>query len=83
MRNKGEIAMAKKQKLGRVEISFGYVVDMNNAEMVEHAKEALYDDLMAAYKNEGLGSWMDYIKVRRSPKSKAGEIPEFLLEDHA
>ena len=72
--------MAKKQKLGRVEISFGYVVDMNNAEMVEYAKEALYDDLMAAYKHEELGSW---IKVRRSPKSKAGEIPEFLLEDHA
>ena len=32
-------------KLGRISVEFGYVVDLDNADMVTHAKEAILEDM--------------------------------------
>ena len=79
--NKGE-DMAKnkklKKRLGRVVVDLGYVVDIENPEMVEHAKRCLYDDIMTADNNQNLN---DFIEIHEDKKAKISEIPEFLLED--
>jgi hypothetical protein len=62
-------------KLGKVYFDCAYVVDLNNSEMVQHAKDALYEDLMGAYKNDELHHW---IKTKPAPKAKEKDIPEFL-----
>ena len=66
-------------RLGRVTIDLGYVVDMDNLEMVEHAKRCIYDDVMTADVNQELQQWITVLPDKKATK---GEIPEFLLEDH-
>ena len=34
-------------RLGRIEFNMGYVVDLDNEDMVWHAKEAIADDVMS------------------------------------
>lgn len=72
--------MAKKTKkhMGRVIIDLGYVVDLDNQEMVERAKRNFYDDMMTLEQNEELHA---AIEVIEDPKAKRSEIPEFLLEN--
>ena len=36
-----------KMRLGRIEFNMGYVVDLDNEDMVWHAKEAIADDVMS------------------------------------
>ena len=62
----------KKQKLGRVVIDLGYVVDMDNANMIEHAKRCLRDDIMTAEINNELDQ---FIEIQEDPKAKISEIP--------
>lgn len=64
-----------KKRLGRVQVH-SYVVDLDNEEMVDHAKECLYDDL--SHHSE-LWSFIDVVE---DPNADEGEIPEFLTEDH-
>ena len=66
-------------KLGKVVINLEYVVDLDNKEMVEHAQDALYEDLMSAYKYNGLANWIG-IKEGDENLSES-DIPEFLLEE--
>jgi hypothetical protein len=42
--------MPDKMRIGRVCIDLGYVVDMDNEEMVQHARDLLLEDLMAMFK---------------------------------
>ena len=62
-------------KTGVVKLSLEYVVDIEDDDMVQQAKDALYDDLMSAYKNDKLGSW---IKVEEAPMADPDDIPDFL-----
>jgi len=75
-----EVDMAKKAKkkmrLGRVVISMAYVVDLDNDDMVQEAKDCLYEDVMNAVKYEEIGTYMD---VMEDKKAKPGDIPEFLV----
>ena len=64
-------------RLGRVQISHSYVVDLDNQEMVEHGKEALFEDLMNAVKFDEL--WSN-IQVEKDPEASENDIPEFLLD---
>jgi len=65
-------------RLGKVKIQMEYVVDLDNKEMIEQAKIALYEDLMSAYKYDEI---YDNIDVTDEDKSlKESDIPEFLLE---
>lgn len=65
-------------RIGRVEITHGYFVDLDNDEMVYFAKEALFDDITMAYKSNELSS---YIKVSEKPEADSSEIPQFLLDN--
>ena len=65
-------------KLGRICVDLNYVVDMDNDEMVRHATEALYEDLMQGVKYGDLTNW---IRVSEDKDAKEDMIPEFLLEE--
>tara|TARA_B100000614_G_scaffold222415_1_gene210181 strand:+ start:171 stop:386 length:216 start_codon:yes stop_codon:yes gene_type:complete len=66
-------------QLGKVVINLEYVVDLDNKEMVAQAQDALYEDLMSAYKYNGLANW---IGIREGGEGLSeSDIPEFLLEE--
>lgn len=67
----------KTVKLGRVELSFGYTVDVNDHDMIDEAKECVYEDVMQAVKDNTLDTW---IKTRLAPEKTEADIPEFLLD---
>lgn len=69
---------SQKQKLGRVSFECGYVVDLNNKEMIEAAKEAVMDDIQCAFNNRELSV---YIEVKPAPDADAGDIPDFLIDE--
>ena len=64
-------------KLGRICVDLNYIVDMDNDEMVRHATEALYEDLMQGIKYGDLANW---ISISEDKNAKEDMIPEFLLE---
>ncbi len=65
-------------KLGRICVDLNYIVDMDNDEMVRHATEALYEDLMQGIKYGDLANW---ICISEDKDAKEDMIPEFLLEE--
>ena len=70
-------------RLGKVEINYGYVVDLDDEEMVDHAKESIFQDMFNAYKYDNVES---YIGVRECGNGDQGiwienDIPSFLIED--
>jgi len=56
-------------KLGRVAINVGYVVDLDNQSMVEHAKQSILEDIMDG------DCW---ISTHPVPDAKIKDIPDFL-----
>jgi len=64
-------------KLGRVTLTLDYVVDMDNDEMVRHALECFYEDLMQGVKYGNISDWIDVIEDKTATEDM---IPEFLLE---
>ena len=72
-------------RLGKVEINYGYVVDLDNEEMVDQAKACLYQDLMNAYKYDEIDHHL-VVRPDQSPlcathQLSEGDIPSFLIED--
>ena len=65
-------------KLGRISLDLNYIVDMDNDDMVAHATEALYEDLMQGVKYGDLTNW---IRISEDKNAKEDMIPEFLLEE--
>jgi hypothetical protein len=65
-------------KLGRISLDLNYIVDMDNEEMVRHATEALYEDLMQGVKYGDLANW---IRISEDKDAKEDMIPEFLLDE--
>ena len=65
-------------KLGRVTIDLGYVVDMDNDEMVDRAKQNLYDDIRTLDNNDELSAW---IGVHEDNTLTENDIPEYLTSD--
>ena len=68
----------KKMRLGKIVFDMGYVVDLDNPEMIEHAQECIYEDIMNAVKYDEISSWMEIIDA---PDANEGDIPEFLLDE--
>jgi hypothetical protein len=66
-------------RLGKVVYKIEYTVDLNNKDMVDHAKECIAEDVDAAVKYNEV---YDSIDVIRDPKAKVSNIPDFLMEDH-
>jgi hypothetical protein len=64
-------------KLGKVKIQLEYVVDLDNQDMVDYAKIAIYEDVMNAIKYDEIHN---YIEVIEDKTAKESDIPEFLIE---
>ena len=61
--------------MGRVYINAFYVVDLDDPDMVEEAKNALYEDLMNSVKYDELYDW---IEDTEDETMKEEDICEFL-----
>lgn len=68
----------KKKNLGKVYFELEYVVDLDNPDMVQHAKTALWEDIMSMFKYDEIHNC---IGVKEDKKAKEKDIPEFLLDD--
>lgn len=63
-------------RLGRVTYTVSYVVDLDNRDMVDEAKQCVFEDVMNAVKYDEVAHW---IKVEDAPDADPSDIPEFLL----
>jgi len=66
-----------KMRLGRIEFNMGYVVDLDNEDMVWHAKEAIADDVMSVVQ----GGRSIPLNTITEGKFVESDIPDFLLDD--
>ena len=69
--------MKKKMKLGKIVIDLGYVVDMNDADMIEESKRCFFEDLMNSIKYNELTGLMSIIKEKGLKES---DIPDHIKE---
>jgi len=67
-------------KLGRVTLTASYVVDLDNAEQVEHAKSCLYEDISNWIKTDQLFDGIGTVENKNENLTE-NDIPEFLRED--
>ena len=65
-------------KLGKVFMHNEYIVDLDNEFMVDHAREALAEDVMTGVQQQEIDGW---ITVEEAPDAKREDIEEFLLDD--
>jgi len=69
-------------RLGKVEINTCYIVDLDNEEMVQHAKDSLYDDFyQMLVKSSDLSEFFNCIDVVEDATLKESDIPEFLRDE--
>jgi hypothetical protein len=64
-------------RLGKISYEVFYIVDLDNKDMVDHAKEAIYEDVCAAARAADFDSHID---INHSPESSENDIEEFLLD---
>jgi len=65
-------------KYQRLVLDLGYVVRSGDDQMVQHAKEAFYEDIMNMVKYDEL---FDAIDIVDATDATEADIPEFLLEE--
>lgn len=66
-------------RLGQVVFSLRYVVDLDNPEMVEHATDALYDDIWQMGKDSDIARLIRIVPAE--PTATPDDIPSFLLDE--
>ena len=64
-----------KKRLGRVVMAMSYVVDMDDPDMIQEAKDCLYEDICNAVKYNEMGNF-DIIPDKTLTTK---DIPDFLL----
>lgn len=74
----GNFFPTSKPKLKKVTLDIYYVVRADDEEMIRHAKDCLYEDIMSAVKHDEL---FGLIRVVDAPEAAETDIPEFLLEE--
>lgn len=70
--------MAKKKRLGRVVFKAAYIVDLDDPDMVDRAKECLADDIFNAVKMDEAAEW---IGTEEDKTLSPADIPSFLTEE--
>lgn len=65
-------------RMGKLIIELSYVVDLDNEEMVEHAKQLLYDDVTSLANDVDIHSWVATIE---DSSLSERDIPSFLLDE--
>ena len=63
-------------KFVKVVLPMHYVVPADRLDLIEDAKEALYEDLMSAYKHNEVYEWID---VTEAPEATEADVAEFLM----
>lgn len=71
-----DIPIKKVPCMGLVRFELSYAVDLNDEAMVEHAKQCLYEDIMAMVKYD---ETFNGIRVEENNDVEYDDIPEFLL----
>jgi hypothetical protein len=66
-------------RLGRVKLNLDYVVDLDDKDMVDTAKECLYEDIGSMIKYNEL--W-EAITVNEDENAEESEISSFLEKDN-
>jgi hypothetical protein len=66
------------KNLARLVIDLSYVVDVNDPDMIEHARSAIYEDVYNLIKTDELAEAITLQDV--DPTLTEEDIPEFLLE---
>ena len=66
--------------LARLVIDLSYVVDVNDPNMIEHARAAIYEDVFNLIKTDELAEAITLQDV--DSNLTEADIPDFLLEDH-
>jgi hypothetical protein len=64
-------------KVGKVYISLSYTVDLDNPNMVDEAKDCLFEDITNAVKYNELA---ERITIEETPNESPKNIPDFLKE---
>jgi hypothetical protein len=62
-------------RLGRVEFKISYVVDLENENMVDEARQCVFEDVMTAVKYDEVDKNIDIVE---DSTADAEDIPEFL-----
>lgn len=63
-------------RYGRVFFEISYVVDLDNRDMVDDAKQCVFEDVMSAVTNDEVA---ECIKIKPDATASEADIPEFLL----
>jgi hypothetical protein len=63
-------------RLGRIEFKISYVVDLENENMVDEARQCVYEDVMNAVKYDEVAENIDVVE---DTTATTEDIPEFLL----
>jgi hypothetical protein len=66
-------------RLVKIGISHGYIVDADNQEMVDHATDALYDDLAYAAQFDELMEWIEMLPAPLGATER--DIPSWMDEE--
>lgn len=72
-----DIPIKKVPNMGKVVIHLEYPVDLNEPEMVDYAKESLYEDIASMIKYDEVSN---VIAVQEDSNLSYDDIPEFLVE---
>jgi hypothetical protein len=67
------------KRLGRIQLNLSYVVDLHDNEMVQTAKECLFEDIHSMVKYNEL--W-EAITIKEDSKAKESDISSFLLKEN-
>jgi hypothetical protein len=65
---------------GRIEYTLGYTVDLDDPKMMEHAKRAIVDDLIAAVFQQNEEELLAGIEITEDTSLNVTDIPDFLRE---
>ena len=64
-------------RYGRVTFSISYVVDLDDEEMIDEAREMVAEDVAAAIRHTELDAWID---VEHDADATEADIVDYLLE---
>lgn len=74
--------MKRKKRIGTITCTIKYVVDIDDVDMIEQAKDCFYEDLyQAIVKTSDRSEFLAMLEVKHDPKLKETDIDQFLQED--
>lgn len=74
-------AKKKKKRIGKITCAIEYVVDIDDLEMVEQAKDCFYEDLYQAIVNNDRSEVLAMLEVKQDRKLQEKDIEQFLRDD--